>query len=69
KKYYRNRVAVEQFFATLKKDLHLEDHKLIGLKNLKKYVGMKCLCMLAIALTAVRMGNPEAMRSPKFFQH
>jgi len=69
KKYYRRRVAVEQYFATLKKDLCLEDHKLMGLENIQKHFAMKCLCMLVIALTAIRMNVPEAMRSPKFFQN
>ena len=69
KKYYRRRVAVEQQFATLKKDLFLEDHKLMGLENIKKHVIMKCLCMLVIALAAIKMGVPEVMKSPKFFQH
>jgi hypothetical protein len=69
KKHYRKRVAVEQFFATLKKDLFLEDHKLMGLENISKHTAMKCLCMLIIAFAAIKMGVPEAMRSPKFFQH
>jgi len=69
KKFYWKRVASEQQFATLKKDLFLEAHKLMELQNLQKYVAMKCLSMLAIALAALRMGIPEAMRSPKYFQH
>jgi len=69
KKFYRMRVASEQQFATLKKDLFLEAHNLRGLRNLQKHVALKCLCMLIIALAALRMGRPEAMRSPKFFQH
>ncbi|NVM52550.1 MAG: hypothetical protein HWN66_02520 [Candidatus Helarchaeota archaeon] len=63
------RVASEQQFATLKKDLFLEVHNLMGLQNIQKHVALKCLCMLVIALAALRMGRPEAMRSPKFFQH
>jgi len=69
KKFYWKRVASEQQFATLKKDLFLEAHKLMTLKNLQKHVALKCLCMLVIALAALRMGLPEAMRSPKYFQH
>ena len=69
KKFYWKRVASEQQFATLKKDLFLEAHKLMELQNLQKYVALKCLCMLVIALAALRMGLPEAMRSPKYFQH
>ncbi|HUX59732.1 MAG TPA: transposase [Ignavibacteriaceae bacterium] len=69
KKFYWMRVASEQQFATLKKDLFLEAHNLRGLRNLQKHVALKCLFMLVIALAALRMGCPEAMRSPKFFQH
>ena len=69
KKFYRKRVASEQHFATLKKDLFLEEHKLMTLKKLQKHVALKCLCMLVLALAALRMGLPEAMRSPKYFQH
>lgn len=69
KKYYHKRVASEQQFATLKKDLFLESHKLMGLQNIQKYVAIKCLCMLIIALTSLRLGVPEALRSPKYFQH
>lgn len=69
KKYYWMRVASEQQFATWKKDLFLEAHNLMGLQNIQKHVALKCLCMLVIAIAALRMGRPEAMRSPKFFQH
>ncbi|MHA1277458.1 MAG: transposase [Candidatus Helarchaeota archaeon] len=69
KKYYWMRVASEQQFATWKKDLFLEVHSFMGLQNIQKHVALKCLCMLVIALAALRMGCPEAMRSPKFFQH
>ncbi|MHA1267153.1 MAG: hypothetical protein ACTSRS_18075, partial [Candidatus Helarchaeota archaeon] len=69
KRYYRMRIASEQQFATWKKDLLLEMHNFIGLQNIQKHVALKCLCMLVIALAALRMGHPEAMRSPKFFQH
>jgi hypothetical protein len=69
KKFYWKRVASEQHFATLKKDFCLEDHKLMTLKNLQKHVALKCLCMLVVALAALRMGRPEAIRAPKFFQH
>jgi len=69
KKFYKMRVAIEQQFATLKKDFCLEDHKLMALKNLQKHVALKCLCILVVALAALRMGRPEAIRSPKFFQH
>lgn len=69
KKFYWMRVASEQQFATLKKDLFLESHNLTELQNLQKHVAMKCLCMLVIALAALRMGLPEVMRSPKYFQH
>ncbi|MHA1129640.1 MAG: hypothetical protein ACTSQI_02800 [Candidatus Helarchaeota archaeon] len=69
KKYYNKRVASEQQFATLKKDLFLESHKLVGLQNIQKHVALKCPCMHVIALATLRMGRPEAMRSPKFFRH
>ncbi|MHA1382537.1 MAG: transposase [Candidatus Helarchaeota archaeon] len=69
KKYYKMRVAVEQYFATLKEELFLEKHNLMGLNNLQKYIALKCVSMLVIALAALRMGVPEAMRSPKYFQH
>ncbi|MHA1428437.1 MAG: transposase [Candidatus Helarchaeota archaeon] len=69
KKYYNKRVASEQQFATLKKDLFLESHRLVGLQNIQKHVAMKCLCMLIIAFTALCLGVPEALRSPKYFQH
>ena len=69
RKFYKMRIAAEQQFATLKKDLFLENHKLIRLKNIEKYVAMKCLCVLIITLTALQMGVPEAIRCPKYFQH
>jgi hypothetical protein len=69
KKYYNMRVFSEQQFSSQKRDLFLESHNLRGLKNLEKYVAMKCVCMLTIALTAIRMGAPEAIHSVKFFQH
>jgi len=34
KMYYEMRIAVEQFFATLKEEIFLEAHNLIGLSNL-----------------------------------
>jgi IS5 family transposase len=69
KKLYWMRIASEQQFATLKKDLFLESHKLGRLQNIQKHVALKCLCMLAIALAALRIGCPEAIRSPKYFQN
>ena len=69
KMYYKMRIAVEQYFATLKEELFLEAHNLIGLYNLQKHVAMKCVSMLVIALAALRMGVLEAMHSPKYFQH
>lgn len=68
KRYYRKRVASEQQFATLKKDLFLESHKLVKLPNIQKYIAMKCLCMLIIALISLHLGVPEALRFPKYFQ-
>jgi len=69
KKYYNKRVASEQQFATLKKDLFLESHELMGLQIIQKHVAMKCLCILIIAFTALCLGVPEALRAPKYFQH
>jgi len=69
KQFYWKRVASEQHFATLKKDLFLESHNLRGLRNLQKHVALKWLCMLVIALAALRLERPEAIRAPKFFQH
>ena len=63
------RIACEQQFATLKKDLFLESHRVIGLEKIHKHVALKCLCMILIALAALRMGIPESIRSPKYFQH
>ncbi|MHA1386627.1 MAG: hypothetical protein ACTSR3_22975, partial [Candidatus Helarchaeota archaeon] len=59
KKYYKMRVAVEQCFATLKEELFLEKHNFMGLNNLQKYVALKCVSMLVIALAALRMGVPQ----------
>jgi hypothetical protein len=69
KQFYWMRIASEQQFATLKKDLFLESHNLLGLQNIQKHVALKILCMLVIALTALRMGLPKAIRAPKYFQH
>jgi len=63
------RVAIEQYFAGLKEELFLEKHNLMGLNNLQKYIALKYVSMLVIALVALQMGVPEAMRSPKYFQH
>ena len=69
KTYYKMRIAVEQYFATLKEEMFLEVHNMMGLRNLQKHVAMKYVSMLVVALAALRMGVPEAMRSPKYFQH
>ncbi|MHA1384423.1 MAG: hypothetical protein ACTSR3_11775 [Candidatus Helarchaeota archaeon] len=61
------RVAVEQYFATLKEELLLEKHNLMGLNNLQKYIALKCVSMPFIVLEALRMGVLEAKRSPKYF--
>lgn len=68
KRFYRMRITSEQQFTILKRDLFLESHGLMGLEKLQKHVALKCLCMLVIALAILRMGFPEDIRAPKYFQ-
>ncbi|MHA1381593.1 MAG: hypothetical protein ACTSRG_24765 [Candidatus Helarchaeota archaeon] len=63
------RIAVEQYFTTLKEEMFLEAHNLMGLYNLQKHVAMKCVSMLVIAPTVIRIGISEAICSLKYSQH
>ncbi|MFX1296569.1 MAG: transposase [Promethearchaeota archaeon] len=69
KHFYRMRIAIEQHFTTLKKDLFLESHRLRGLEKLQKHLALRSLCILVVAVAALRMGHLEAICSPKYFQH
>ena len=69
KKIYKKRIYVEQDNYIIKNVLGLEKKKIIGLINMQKEVLLRCIVLLAIAIVANRLGIPEVMRSPRFFQN
>ena len=60
---------MEQDNYIIKNVLELEKKKIIGLINMQKEVLLRCIVLLAIAIVANRLGIPEVMRSPRFFQN
>ena len=60
---------MEQDNYIIKNVLGLEKKKIIGLINMQKEALLRCIVLLAIAIVANRLGIPEVMRSPRFFQN
>jgi IS5 family transposase len=68
KKVFTKRSAVERTLAWLKENLKLERIEFAGFKQVLKHFLMKCIVMLVNAMTAIKMGAPEAIRSTRYFQ-
>lgn len=69
-KKIRNRRALsEQTNSRLKEVLEIERLKVRGLQNVAKYILLKCIGILTVALTAARMGTPELARCIRYFQN
>ena len=60
---------MEQDNYIIKNVLGLEKKKIIELINMQKEVLLRCIALLAIAIVSNRLGIPEVMRSPRFFQN
>ena len=68
RKIMGKRSAIERTFSFLKENLKLENIPFSGLKQVLKHFLMKCIVMLVTALTAVKIGAHEAIRSVRYFQ-
>ena len=68
KKIMAKRTTIERTFSFLKENLKLENIPFSGLKQVVKHFLMKCIVMLVTALTAVKIGAHEAIRSVRYFQ-
>jgi hypothetical protein len=53
----------------MKEVLKLKKIRVYGLKNVLKHTLLKCIAILIIALTAIRMGKPELIRCTRYFQN
>lgn len=63
------RIISEQVFSRMKETLELERVKVWGLENVTKYVQLKCIAMLTVALAAARMGRSDLARCIRYFQN
>ena len=66
---FKKRGAVERYFASLKRQMHLEDHRMKGLKNIYKHVLLQCIAFLCLSIVCDNLGIPEACKSLSFFQN
>jgi hypothetical protein len=63
KSLYRHKASAERAVSRLKEHLSLENHKVRGLRNIAIHVLLCIIAMLLTALTAIKLGKPEQIRS------
>jgi hypothetical protein len=65
---YRKRMIVEQVFRAGKKQLNLDNLRWRGVAKVRMHVALCYSVILAVAITANRMGKPELAHRIKAFQ-
>ena len=64
---FRKRWGIERLFGRAKKWLMLDGLRVRGLAEVMIHVSLSLISMLAVAVTAVRMGVPRLVRCIKRF--
>jgi IS4 transposase len=64
---YRRRPAVEALFAFVKTQFGFTVNRVRGLAQVSIHVSLSLISMLAVALSAVRLGRPGLVRCIKGF--
>jgi len=63
KTLYAHKASAERTVSRLKQHLSLENHKVIGLRNILIHALLCIIAMLLVALTAIKHGTPEQIRA------
>jgi hypothetical protein len=63
KRLYAFKASAERTISRLKMHLSLENHKVRGLRKILIHALICIIAMLLIALTAVKLGKPEQIRT------
>jgi hypothetical protein len=64
---FRKRWGIERMFGRAKNWLMLDDLRVRGLAEVVIHVSLSLISMLAVAVTAVRIGTPRLVRCIKRF--
>ncbi|MDH7563786.1 MAG: transposase [Candidatus Bathyarchaeota archaeon] len=63
KRLYAHRSSAERTISRLKQHLSLENHRVRSLRNILIHALLCIIAMLLTALTAIKLGKPEQIRS------
>jgi transposase len=63
KTLYAHKASAERNISRLKQHLSLENHKVIGLRNILTHALLCIIAMLLVALTAIKHGTSEQIRA------